>query len=156
MLSLCRGKSIVQRCQDSFTGTIWFTATTKITVGGLLLQVPVVDLSLSLDEEDFMADTSRDEDFTRWLFGELNRDVLGPPGDGKVIVLSDSDEEEEVREETVTDATPSANMKSSTSTTSATDAAEDSRKMQDDNSDDLAPGENTGKSSSDGDKAGSP
>jgi hypothetical protein len=119
-------------------------------------QVPVVDLSLSLDEEDFMADTSRDEDFTRWLFGELNRDVLRPPGDGKVIVLSDSDEEEEVHEETVTDVTPSANMKSSTSTTSATDAAEDSRKMQDDNSDDLAPDENTGKSSSDGDKAGSP
>jgi hypothetical protein len=31
-------------------------------------------------------------------FGELNRAVLGPPGDDKIIILSDSDEEE-VREE---------------------------------------------------------
>jgi hypothetical protein len=44
MLSLCRGKSIVQRCQDSFTGTIWFTATTKITVGGLLVPPTLTDV----------------------------------------------------------------------------------------------------------------
>jgi hypothetical protein len=29
-------------------------------------------------------------------FGDLNRDVLGSPGDVKIIILSDSDEEEEV------------------------------------------------------------
>jgi hypothetical protein len=27
-----------------------------------------------------VVDTSRDEEFTRKLFGELNRDILGPPG----------------------------------------------------------------------------
>jgi hypothetical protein len=29
------------------------------------------------------------------LFGDLNRDFLGLLGDGKIIILSDSDEEEE-------------------------------------------------------------
>jgi hypothetical protein len=61
----------------------------------------VIDLSSSSDEEDFVADTSRDEDFPKRLFGDLNHDVPRPPGDGKVIILSDSDEEEEVHEETV-------------------------------------------------------
>jgi hypothetical protein len=56
----------------------------------------VIDLSSSSDEEDFVADTSRDEDFPKRLFGDPR-----PPGDGKVIILSDSDEEEEVHEETV-------------------------------------------------------
>jgi hypothetical protein len=55
----------------------------------------VVDLSLSYDEEGLIADTSCDEEFTRRLFGDLNRDILGPLGDGKIIILSDSDEEEE-------------------------------------------------------------
>jgi hypothetical protein len=36
-------------------------------------------------------------EFARWLFGDLNRDVLGPPGDGKVIILSGSNKEEEAR-----------------------------------------------------------
>jgi hypothetical protein len=39
----------------------------------------VIDLSSSSDEEDFFADTSCDEDFTRWLFGDLNLDILGHP-----------------------------------------------------------------------------
>jgi hypothetical protein len=56
---------------------------------------PVVDLALSSGEEEFIADTSRDEEFTRKLFGDLNRDILGPPGDGKIIVISDSDDEDE-------------------------------------------------------------
>jgi hypothetical protein len=55
----------------------------------------VIDLSLSSGEENFIADTSRDVEFTRKLFGDLNRDILGPPGDGKVIILDDSDEEKE-------------------------------------------------------------
>jgi hypothetical protein len=54
----------------------------------------VVDLSSSSDEEDFIVDTSWDAEFARRLFGDLNRDVLGPPDNGKVIILSDSDEEE--------------------------------------------------------------
>jgi hypothetical protein len=55
----------------------------------------VIDLSISSGEENFIADTSRDVEFARKLFGDLNRDILGPPGDGKVIILDDSDEEKE-------------------------------------------------------------
>jgi hypothetical protein len=51
------------------------------------------------------------------FFGNLNRD-------GKIIILSDSDEEEEVREEKATDAeaTPSSTVRSRASTTSMDDA----------------------------------
>jgi hypothetical protein len=54
----------------------------------------VVDLSSSFDEEGFITDVSWDEEFTRTLFGDLNRSILGPFGDGKIITLSDSDEDE--------------------------------------------------------------
>jgi hypothetical protein len=64
----------------------------------------VVDLSLSSDEGDLIADVSWDEEFTRRLFGNLNRDFMGPPDDGKIIILNDSDEEEEVHEEKAADA----------------------------------------------------
>jgi hypothetical protein len=60
-----------------------------------------IDLSSSSDEEDRIATTSCDFEFTQRIFGELNRVVLGPPGDGKIIVLSDSNEEE-VREDKTT------------------------------------------------------
>jgi hypothetical protein len=118
----------------------------------------MIYLSSSSDEEDFFADTSRDEDFARRLFDNLNRDLLGPPGDGKVIILSDSDEEVEACEETTTttDAAPSVAVKSSTPTASTADVDEDPGKMQNANSDDLAPGQNTDKSSGDGDEAGLP
>jgi hypothetical protein len=59
----------------------------------------VVDLSSSSDEGDLITDASRDEEFAIRLFGDLNHDFLGPFGDSKIIILSDSDEEEEeVRE----------------------------------------------------------
>jgi hypothetical protein len=51
----------------------------------------VIELSSSSDEEDFFADNAWDTEFTKRLFDDLNRDLLGPPGDGKVIVISDSD-----------------------------------------------------------------
>jgi hypothetical protein len=54
----------------------------------------VINLSSSLDEEDLIAATSHDFELAQRLFGELNRAVLGPPDDGKIIVLSDSNEEE--------------------------------------------------------------
>jgi hypothetical protein len=57
----------------------------------------VIELSSSSDEEDFFVDTAPDAEFTRRLFGNLNRDLLRPPNDDKVIVLSDFDEEEEAR-----------------------------------------------------------
>jgi hypothetical protein len=63
--------------------------------GGPSESVPVVDLALSSGEEESIADTSRDEKFDRKLFGDLNRDILGSSGDGKIIVISDSDDEDE-------------------------------------------------------------
>jgi hypothetical protein len=116
-----------------------------------------VDLSSSSDEEDFIADTLRDVKFARRLFGDLKRDILRPPGDGKVIILSDSDEEE-AHEETATDteAAPSIAVKSLAPTASFTYADEDLGKMEDDNSDGLAPDRDMGKSSSGGDEAGLP
>jgi hypothetical protein len=70
--------------------------------GGSSGKVPVVDLSSSSDEGDLITDVSRDEEFVRRLFGDLNYDVLGPPGDGKIIILSDSDEEEDARSRPLT------------------------------------------------------
>jgi hypothetical protein len=67
-------------------------------------KVPVVDLSSSSDVDGLIPDTSRDEEFTRRPFSDLNHNVLGPPDNGNVIILSDSDEEEEVREEDAIDA----------------------------------------------------
>jgi hypothetical protein len=103
--------------------------------------IPVIELSSSSDEEGFFADIARDADFTKRLFGDLYRDLLGLPGDGKVIVISDSDEEKEVREETYADAevAPPTVVKSLTPASSAADSDEDLGKMQDGNSDDLAP-----------------
>jgi hypothetical protein len=53
-----------------------------------------------------VVDTSRDEEFTRKLFGDLNRDILGPPGDGKIIIIDDSDDDDEAQEEGTADAEP--------------------------------------------------
>jgi hypothetical protein len=87
-------------------------------------KAPVVDLSSSSDEGDLIANVLWDEEFARRLFGDLNYDVLGLPGDGKIFILSDSDEEEEVREEKVTDneAAPSSVARSPTPTASTDDA----------------------------------
>jgi hypothetical protein len=91
--------------------------------GGPSEKVPVVDLSSSSNEEGLILDTSWDEEFARRLFGDLNRGVLGPLDDGKVIILNDSGEEEEVHEEDATDAkaAPSSAVKSPTPTASVDD-----------------------------------
>jgi hypothetical protein len=67
--------------------------------GGSFEKAPMIDLSLSSDEENFIADTSRDAEFARKLFGDLNHNILEPPGDDKVIILDDSDEEKEAPDE---------------------------------------------------------
>jgi hypothetical protein len=46
--------------------------------GGSFRKAPVVDLSSSSDEGDLIADVSRDDEFAIRLFGDLNRDFLGP------------------------------------------------------------------------------
>jgi hypothetical protein len=52
-----------------------------------------------IDPSSFIVDSLRDEELTRKLFADLNRDILGPPGDGKIIVLDDSDDDGEAQEE---------------------------------------------------------
>jgi hypothetical protein len=85
----------------------------------------VIDLSSSSDEDDLIATTSHDFEFAQRLYGELNRAVLRPPDDGKIIVLSDSNKED-VREEKTTStedvATSIAVNLASTTSTDADDA----------------------------------
>jgi hypothetical protein len=69
-----------------------------------------------LDPSSFIVDTSRDEELARKLFDDLNRDILRPPGDGKIIVLDDSDDNSEAQEETTAD------IESTASPASADDA----------------------------------
>jgi hypothetical protein len=109
----------------------------------------VVDLTS--DEEDAFPDTSLDEDFARRLFSDLNHGLLGPPGDGKVIILNDSEEKEEAREENTTnaDATPRSAMRSLTATASTTDADEALKGVQNDNSDGRTPNREIGDGRSD-------
>jgi hypothetical protein len=104
-----------------------------------------VDLALSSSEEDSVADTSRDEEFARKLFGDLNRDILGPSGDGKIIVISDSDDEDETHGDVVVnaEAAPPSAANSANSPTSAFDVDEIPDGVSDDNADG-------------GDEAGSP
>jgi hypothetical protein len=118
--------------------------------GGSSGKAPVVDFSLSSHEGDLIADVSRDDAFTRRLFGDLNRDVLGPPSDGKIIILSDSDEEEEVREEKATnvEAAPSSAVRSLASNASV-DVADGTYKSN-------TPDRSTGSCSSGGDEANLP
>jgi hypothetical protein len=70
----------------------------------------MVDLGSKDEDEDWDApDTSRDEEVACKLFGDLNRDLLGPPSDGKVVVIvSDTDEEEHEDDHANTDAAPSS------------------------------------------------
>jgi hypothetical protein len=84
------------------------------------------------------------------VFSELNRDIIGPPGNGKVIILDDSEDEEEVHEEatTNTDVAPYAACRESlTPTASPTDVDEDLGATPKDSSDGLAPGLKMGKDS---------
>jgi hypothetical protein len=80
-----------------------------------------VDLASSSGEEDFVPDTSRDEELARKLFDDLNCDILGPPGDGKIIVLSNSDNEDGTHEDAAVnaEAAPPSAANSADSPTSA-------------------------------------
>jgi hypothetical protein len=121
--------------------------------GGPSKKTPVVDLFSSSDEEDIIPNTSHDFEFTQRLYDELNRALVGPSDDGKIMINSDSNEEEEVHEETITDAkaTPSAAVvKPSTLAASPTDVDEDPGAMLND-SNDMSPGQDVGKSSGGGD-----
>jgi hypothetical protein len=105
----------------------------------------ILVVDLSSDEEKIFPDITRDEEFARRLFGELNRELLGPLGDDNVIILSDSVEEEEVHEETTTNikAAPPSAMNSPAPSVSVATADDAPDGVKDDKSDG-------------GDKSGSP
>jgi hypothetical protein len=126
--------------------------------------------------EESIHDTTRDFEFAQHLFCELNRDLLGPPGDGKVIILSDSDEEkEEVHEEKSVSAEDAATFaavnlvsttsaddigtpteKSSTLAASPVDVDNDPGVEPNDSSDGLVPSLKVEEGTGGGDKAGAP
>jgi hypothetical protein len=99
--------------------------------------VPVVNLSSR--KEDFFPDTSRDEEIAQKLLRYLNHGLLGPLDDDKLIILSNSNEEEEVHENDRADTkvAPSSAINSSALTVSVA-------------ADDDAPEEVQGGSSGDG------
>jgi hypothetical protein len=53
-----------------------------------------------------VVDTSRDEEFVRKLFGDLNHDILGPPDDSKIIIIDEFDDDDEAQEEGMTGIDP--------------------------------------------------
>jgi hypothetical protein len=136
----------------------------------------VVDLSSPPDEEEPIHDTTRDFEFAKRLFSEFNRGLLGLPGDGKIIILSDFDEEkEEVHEEksvsvedavtsavvnpvstTFTDDIDTLTEKSSTPAASPADADNDPGVEPNDSSDGLTPGLKVEEGNGGGDEAGTP
>jgi hypothetical protein len=100
-----------------------------------------------LDPSSFIVDTSRDEEITRKLFGDLNRDILGPPGDSKIIILDDSDDDGEAQEETT------AEIESTVAPASVDDAPTEARI---DNSDDQGPDQEANGGDNSGHSAGDP
>jgi hypothetical protein len=62
----------------------------------------------TLEPSSFIVDTSRDEELARKLFGDFNHDILGPPGDDKIIVLDDDEAEEEKTADTKSTAAPAS------------------------------------------------
>jgi hypothetical protein len=147
-----------------------------IEQGGPSGKALVIDLSSSSDEQYSFADTSHDFEFAQRLYDKLNRDFLGSPSDGNIIILSDSNEEkEEVRKKKFVDAKDAATSaavnpvsiasvddvgtpaeKSLTPTASPTDANEVPGAVLNDSSDSLASGRKMGKGSGGRDEAGAP
>jgi hypothetical protein len=100
----------------------------------------MIDLSSSSDEEKFIVDTFHDVELTKKLFGDLNRDILMPPGDGKIIVLDDSDDKTKTHEEKAADIEPATAPASADPASSAPISADDAPVgMKIDNSDDQDP-----------------
>jgi hypothetical protein len=92
--------------------------------GNASRKTPMIDLA------SFIVDTSRDEELIRNFFGDLNRDILRPPGDGEIIVLDDSNDDGEAQEEKTADI-------ESTAAPASTDDAPAGAKIG--NSDDQGP-----------------
>jgi hypothetical protein len=102
-------------------------------------KAPIIDLSSSSDEEDLIAATSHDFEFAQRLFGELNRVVLGPPGDNKIIVISDSDEEEAHEKKTTDTKDVAASATVNLTSNASADADDALAGAKNDNSDAQVP-----------------
>jgi hypothetical protein len=126
--------------------------------GGPSEKVPVVDLSSSSDEEGIIPNILRDEESAKKLFDDLNRDVLGPPGDSEIIILSDFDEEEEdVHEEKTTSTkTVATFVVVNPTSTASTDADDAPAGVKNDNSDDRTPDQEADDGNGGGDGTGLP
>jgi hypothetical protein len=93
--------------------------------GNAFRKTPMIDLSSSSDEENLIVHISRDAELTKKLFADLNCDILGPPGNGKIIVLDDFDEENEAHEEKTAGIESTAASASVDPTSSAPTSADD-------------------------------
>jgi hypothetical protein len=116
----------------------------------------VIDLSSFSDEEDLIASTSHDFEFIQRLFSELNRVVLGPPSDSKIIVLSNSNEEEARKEKTIGTKDVVASTTVNPASTASADADDAPTKAKYDNSDDQGPDQEAGDDNDSGDDADEP
>jgi hypothetical protein len=149
------GKSFARRRRNSTTGIIWISANTGslsivssrhlcslvFELGNTSGKIPM------LNPPSFIVDTSRDEELARKLFGNQNRDILGPPGDGKIIVLDDSNDNGEAQEE------KTADIESMAAPTSVDDAPAEARIS---NSDDQGPVQEVNGGNNSGRRAGEP
>jgi hypothetical protein len=116
----------------------------------------VIDLSSSSDEEDLITDISHDFEFAQRLYGELNRAVLGPPGDDKIIILSDFDEEEVRKENTNDTKDVAASAAVNPASTASTDTDDAPIGAKNDNRDNQVPDQETGGDNDSGDDIGEP
>jgi hypothetical protein len=116
----------------------------------------MINLSSSSDKEDLITATSSDFEFTQRLFGELNHVVLGPHGDGKIIILSDSNEEEVHKEKTTNSEDATAFTAVNPASTASTDADDAPAGAKNDNSDDQSSDQEAGGNNSSGDDVGEP
>jgi hypothetical protein len=125
--------------------------------GGSSGKVPMIDLSLSSDEENFIADTSHDAEFAKKLFGDLNCDILGPPNDSKVIVLDDSNENKEAQEEKTAGTEPAATSTVvNLASIASADADDAPAGAKNDNTNDHGPDQEAGGGNCSGGSAGKP
>jgi hypothetical protein len=116
----------------------------------------VIDLSSSLDDEDLIAATSHDFEFAQRLFGELNRAILEPPGDDKIIILSDFGEEEVHEEKTTGTENVAASAAVNPTSTASPDAYDAPTGAKNDNSDDQGSDQEAGGDNDSGDDADEP
>jgi hypothetical protein len=117
----------------------------------------VIDLSLSSNEENVIADTSRDTKFARKFFDDLNRDILGPHGDGNVIILDASDEEKEASDEKTADTELMATSAAVNPTLTVSAVADDAPEgVKNDNSDDQGPDQEASGGNGNGSGDGAP